>query len=298
MSVYLGNSGGVQLRRTGEPYGCKLEINGVDAAQKRFSLDWDGDGTKANRPSPLITGDQVEFSSADGSTDLELVDGLTDTDVTRWVHVDQAGGIRLFDSYAKAVTGTKADAETLVTPSDDQEIIVDVQNLNYNCVAQMRSWELTTQRETVDTSILGEEYRQFYDQGMISGQGTIGAIWDYRSSSTNCDDDFGEDAELANYFSQLVIRFREGSKFQAAFTVFCSEDESVYYECDCICTSVGMNFSAGAVIDSTIQFITTGQIALKQGEPPSYLLLDDTTRAQDELLLETQPGAIELEFDE
>lgn len=295
MSVYLGNSGGVKIRRTGEPYQCNLSKDDVDAGQKRFSIDFDPD-YDAPRPSPLITGDQVKFSTADGSTDLELVDGLTDTDVTRWVHVDQAGGIRLFDSYSKAVTGAKADAETLVAPSDDQEIIIDVQNLRYNCVAQMRTWELTTQRETVDTSILGEEYRQFYDQGMISGQGTISAIWDYKY--TPCDDDFEDDAELANYFSQLVIRFREGSKFQAAFTVFCGEDESVYYECDCICTSVGMNFSPGQVIDSTIQFITTGQIALKQGEPPSYLLLEGSTRAQDEILLETPPGAIELEFDE
>ena len=35
-----------------------------------------------------------------------------------------------------------------------------------------------------------------------------------------------------------------------------------------------MNFSPGVVINSTIQFITTGQMQLKQGELPSYLLLD------------------------
>ena len=295
MSVYLGNSGGVKIRRTGEPYQCALLKADVDAAQKRFSIDFDPE-YNAPRPSPLITGDQVEFSSADGSTNLELVSGMNDTDVTRWVHVDLAGGIRLFNSYAKAVTGEKAEAETLVTPASDQDIVVDVRNLRYNCVAQMRTWELTNQRETVDTSILGEEYRQFYDQGMISGQGSISAIWDYKH--TQCEDEFSSEAELANYFSQLVIRFREGSKFQAAFTVFCGKDESVYYECDCICTSVGMNFSPGQLIDSTIQFITTGQIALKQGVPPSYLLLDDSTRAKDEILLETPPGAIELQFNE
>ena len=35
----------------------------------------------------------------------------------------------------------------------------------------MRSWEITTQRDTVDTTILGEEYKEYYDQGLVSGQG-------------------------------------------------------------------------------------------------------------------------------
>ena len=291
MSVYLGNEGGVEIRRTGEPYSCVLQAADVDVAERRFSIDFDADFA-GPRPSPLITGDQVQISTADGTTDLELVSGLTDTSVTRWVHVDLVGGIRFFTSYPLAVDGLKANAVELVAPSGDQNVVIDVVNINYNCVAQMRAWELTTQRETVDTSILGEEYRQFYDQGMISGQGTITAIWDYRY--TPCTDNFDDEAELANYFSQLVIRFREGSKFKGIFTVFCGENESVFYECDCICTSVGMNFSPGQVIDSTIQFITTGQIWLRQGALPSYLLQEDS----DEILLETPPGSIELEFAE
>ena len=291
MSVYLGNAGGVEIRRTGEPYGCVLQAADVNVAERRFSIDFDPDFS-GPRPSPLITGDQVEFSTADGTTDLELVSGQTDPSYTAWVHVDQVGGIRLFSSYPLAVDGKKDTAIELVTPSGDQNIVVDVVNINENCVAQMRTWELTTQRETVDTSILGEEYREFYDQGMISGQGTITAIWDYRF--TPCTDRFDDEAELANYFSQLVIRFREGSKFKGIFTVYCGENESVWYECDCICTSVGMNFTPGQVIDSTIQFITTGQVWLRQGALPSYLLQEDS----DEILLETPPGAIELEFAE
>lgn len=291
MSVYLGNAGGVEIRRTGEPYGCVLQAADVNVAERRFSIDFDLD-FDGPRPSPLITGDEVEFTTGDGTTDLELVSGETDASYTAWVHVDPVGGIRLFTSYTLAVDGKKDTAIELVTPSGDQNIVVDVVNIRTNCVAQMRTWELTTQRETVDTSILGEEYRQFYDQGMISGQGSITAIWDYRF--TPCIDNFDDEAELANYFSQLVIRFREGSKFKGVFTVYCGKKDSVWYECDCICTSVGMNFTAGQVIDSTIQFITTGQVWLRQGALPSYLLQEDS----DEILLETPPGAIELEFSE
>lgn len=289
MSVYLGDAGAVEIRRTGEPVNVVLQAADVSVEESRFSLDFDPtyDGP---RPSPLITGDQVEFSSTDGVTDLILVDGMTDVDVTRWVHVDQLGGIRLYDSYSAAVAGGKAGAIALTAPSANQNVTVDVVNVQYNCIAQMRSWEITTTRETVDTTILGEEYRQQYDQGLISGQGSIRAIWDYKYS--NCTDDFDSDAEVAQYFSQLVIRFREGAKFKGHFFIYRSTTESVWYECDCVCTSVGMSFNPGEVINSTIQFVTTGQIWLKQGQPPSYLLQED----DDEILLEEPPGAIELEF--
>ena len=289
MSVYLGNAGGIEITRSGEPIRCELKADDVNVEQRRFSIDFDPN-YDATRPSPLITGDQVQFSSEDGTTNLTLVQGMTDTDVTRWVHVDQLGGIRLYSNYNEAVTGDKDNAIELEAPSADQSIVVDVVDVQGNCVAQMRSWELTTQRETVDLTILGEEYRANFDQGLISGQGSITAIWDYKW--TACVDSFDKDAEVANYFSQLVIRFREGSRFKAAFFVYQSDTEAVWYESDCICTSVGLNFATGEVIDSTIQFVTTGQVQLKQGQPPAYLLQESS----DELLLEEQPGAIELEF--
>ena len=295
MSVYLGDSGGVSIRRQGEPVKTMLDPSNVDVALKRVSFDFDP-SYAGTRPNVLITGDEVQFSSTDESN-FELVDGLVAASVTRWVHVDMTGGIRLYSTFEAAYQGGREGAETLVEPpSDGIEITVDVVNAYYECVAQIRSWELTTQRETVDTSILGEEYRQFYDQGMVSGQGSIDAIWDYKF--TACKDTFDLKAELANYFAQLVIRFREGSRFLGMFTIFCSDAEAVWYECECICTSVGMNFAPGQVIGSTIQFITTGQIRLLRGTPPSYLLLDVPTTATDRILLEQNLGRIELEFSE
>lgn len=293
MSVYLGDSGCVHVRRQGEPYGCTLQADDVDVDLRRFSIDFDPD--EANpRPTPLITGDQVEFKAKVATDNLELVSGVTDNDVTRWVHVDQTGGIRLYTNYQDAVNGGKDNAVELVSPSADQSIVVDVVNVQYESLAQMRSWEITTNRATVDTSILGEEYREFYDQGLISGQGSINAIWDYKH--TLCQDAFADDSELANYFSQLVIRFREGSKFKGIFVIYQGADDAVWYETDCICTSVGMTFAPSTVINSQIQFVTTGQIWLKQGQPPAYLLLDGGI--DDELLLENDAGSIELEFAE
>jgi hypothetical protein len=288
MSVYLGEQGTVQIRRTGEPVGFVLEPADVDVNAKRMSVEFGG-------PCPFITGDQVEVKLT-GAGDLELLADVTgENDVTRWIHVDQAGGIRFYTSYASAVSGSKTDALALVEPSRDQDVTMDVVNLRYNCVAQMRAWEITTQRETVDTTLLGQEFRSSYDQGLISGQGSITAIWDYEYTACN-DLEYIEDAELAQYFSQLVIRFKEGSKFKGLFYIYYGKNESVWYDCDCIVTSVGMNFSPGAVIDSQIQFVTTGVIELKQGSLPPYLT-QESDPPRNLLDLEEGLGSLELETD-
>ena len=289
MTVYLGDQGYVTLRRQGEEIHCNLEAGDVNVDQRRFSVAFTSPAGES-RPSPLITGDQVSFTRTDQSN-LVLISGVTTNSVTRWVNVDQVGGLRLYTSYELAVNGGRENAETLVADTDDQDITIDVVNFRYECLAQMKEWEITTDRQTVDTTILGEEYRQFYDQGLISGQGTIKAIWDYKYSL--CDDDCPPNAELANYYAQLVIRFREGARFKAIFVIYYQKDSSVWYEADCICTSVGMGFAPGQTIDSTIQFVTTRQIALKIGNPPGYLLQQN----DGELLLEQPPGSIELEFD-
>ena len=288
MSVYLGEQGTVQIRRTGEPVGFLLEPADVDVNAKRMSVEFGG-------PCPFITGDQIEVVRTDGNYDLQLLQGLTEYNFTRFIHVDQAGGIRYYNTFAEAIQGGKQNALPLVEPTENQEIVAKVENIDYRCLAQMRSWEITTQRETVDTTILGTEFRSSYDQGLISGQGSINAIWDYEY--TQCQDlPFVQDSELAQYYAQLVIRFKEGSKFKGHFFIYAGETEALWYECDCIVTSVGMNFSPGAVIDSQIQFVTTDVIQLKQGQLPSYLTQE--VDLPDNLLdLEQGPGSLELETD-
>lgn len=284
MSVYLGNEGGVLLRRTSEPVAYTLRPDDVNAAAKRFSVEFNG-------PCPFITGDQLEIARTDGTADLELVPG-GDRSVTRFAHVDQAGGIRLYTTFPAAVNGGAASAVALTTPSGNQDITIDVANISYQCVAQMTEWEMTTNRETVDLTTLGKEFRQSYDQGLISGQGTINALWDY--TYNQCTDDYDDNSEVANYFSNLVIRVKEGANFKGIFIVFNGgEDASVFYVADCIVTSVGLTFPIGQPITSTIQFVTTGEIALRQGAIPGYILQEDTSL----LLLEERDGALELEVD-
>lgn len=283
MSVYLGEIGAVEIRRTGEPVSFVLEPADVNTEARRMSVEFGG-------PCPFITGDQVEVRSLDGSL-FELIDGVIETDFTRWIHIDNAGGIRFYADYPAAVNGGRENAEALTVPATDLSISMDVVNVNYANVAQMQSWELTTTRETIDLTILGDEFRTSYDQGLISGQGQIAAIWDYEWSQCN-DDIECSAAAYPHYFSQLVIRFKEGCKFLGRFVLYGGE-EAVWYESDCLVTNVALNFSPGAVVSSTIQFVTTGTIQLKQGALPSFLLQEIPVPST--FLLEQPPGSIELE---
>ena len=283
MSAYLGEIGAVKIRRTGEPVPFILEPADVNVEARRMSVEFDG-------PCPFITGDQVEVRTLDGSL-FELIAGVIETDFTRWIHIDNVGGIRFYAEYPDAVNGGRENAIALAVPASVLSVSMDVVNVNYANVAQMKSWELTTARETVDLTILGDDFRTSYDQGLISGQGQISAIWDYEW--TQCDDNPKcAVAEYPHYFSQLVIRFKEGCRFLGHFVLYEGE-ESVWYESDCLVTNVVMSFSPGMVVASNIQFVTTGTIQLKQGALPSFLLQENPIPST--FLLEQPPGSIELE---
>ena len=73
---------------------------------------------------PLITGDRVQFKTQDGS-DLQFAQTMGgDNDVIRYVHVDEIGGLRFYDTFAKAVAGGKSQSETIDMPSSSQEMLV------------------------------------------------------------------------------------------------------------------------------------------------------------------------------
>ena len=109
MAVYFGQNGEVEIRRDtlSSPIQTKLDPHDVNTTTKRFSID--------QFSSSLITGDRVEIATVDKST-LELVNGHNHPDGNWYVYVDKMGVIRLFSTFAAAITGKQSDALTLVTP--------------------------------------------------------------------------------------------------------------------------------------------------------------------------------------
>lgn len=285
MAVYLGNSGFIELRRDslGTALTSQLDPSDVNVERKRFSLD--------SASGSLISGDLLEISTLDGST-LSLVDGHAYPDGRWYVHVDQAGGLRLYTTFEVALSGQMADALDLVQPTKVVPIELHTRNSRFRRIGQIKDFELSTSRDTVDTTLLGNEFRQQYEAGLISGQGSINAYWEHLQPS-GCDATYRPTAtqEFPAYLAQLVVRMHQGADFTGRFFIYASSDtttNSVWYEADCIVTNVAVTVVATETIDTRIEFVTSGPITLRMGHPPAFLL----TEASERLLQEDGSGIV------
>lgn len=279
--IYLGTSGQILLERasSGPPVFVDLRVSDVNTSLRRWSADFPT-GT-------FITGDRVEIKRTDGSN-LELVDGHNFPDGSWYFHVDAFGGIALYDTYAAALNGAASDAKQLITPSNSQPLQLKISSNRKGIVGNITSYSLTTVRETIDTTSLGEEFRRQYDAGLMSGQGTINCLWNYKDVKTL--DGSGLASEPAHYFSQLILRLKMGAAFNGEFYIVNSNsvygvngadeasDTNLWWQASCVVTSVGMQFSPTDPIASQIEFITTGPVTMRMGALPSYLLQENGDR--------------------
>ena len=266
MAIYLGDSGFVELKRDAldDALVTLLDPHDVNPERRRFSVDF--------AAGSLVSGDQLEISTLDGSL-LELVAGHPYPDGRWYAHVDQAGGIRLFNTFEAAISNRTGEALPLVTPSVARQVQIHTRNSRYRSIGRIKSFDLTTSRDTVDITELGQEFRQQYEAGLISGQGTLSAFWEH--SYALCDPDYAINApEFPVYLARLVLRLQQGADFLGRFFVHRGDatTRSVWYEADCVVTNVAVSVAATQTIDCQINFVTNGPVQLQMGHPPSYLL--------------------------
>ena len=150
----------------------------------------------------------------------------------------------------------------------------------------MQGYELTTERETIDTTQLGDQFKQQYEAGLISGQGTLDCFFEYKRELC-APDNCSPGAEFSMYLAQTVRKADAGFRiFFGRFFVYHpnpseaqdvrGNEQAVWYETDCLVTNCTINVEASGLIESTINFVTTGRIKLLTGVPPSYLLQEDS----------------------
>ena len=276
MSVYLGTHGEVELQRQfdGSDLRSTISPSDVNATQKRFSFDFEH--------GQLLSGDQIEITSTDG-TALDFIDSYTKTSVKKFIHVDELDGIRLYDSFAHAVNGGTTNATALATPANDLPIRVKVENAEYKVLAQVNGFELNTERETVDTTTLSDEFRSRIST-LMSGSGRLSAFWEYTGNTSQ---------ELPNYLVELSLRTRVGSQFKARFYikrndhnpggVAANNNDEIFYQFTGVLTGCAVQFAPNSTVQVEADFITTGLIQLRMDlEVPSKLLQENT----DDILLE------------
>lgn len=276
MSIYLGTFGEVELQRQFDGSDLRSTINpsDVNATEKRFSFDFEH--------GQLISGDQVEITSTDDSA-LDFISSYTKTSVKKFINVDELDGIRLYDSFAHAVNGGTTNATALATPGDDIPIRVKVENAQRRLLAQCSGFELNTERETVDTTALSDEFRNRIST-LMSGSGRMSCFWEYTGDTEN---------ELPNYLLELQLRTRVGSQFRARFYLKTTSHnpsgdsgtalQEIWYEFTGVLTACAVQFSPSDAIQFTADFITTGSIQIRMDLLPPPKLLQENS---DDILLE------------
>ena len=181
MTVFLGEAGRILLKRKGSERGYTTVVNHSDVREdvNRFSVDFAHE--------QFITGDRIRITTVDDNQgdDISWIDHPgVDNSFTRYAHIDEAGGIRLYDTFAEAIRGKPTGAISLVKPAIDspQQVAVRVVNGDDDrCLAEVTSYQITTNRETIDTTHLGAHYRKQYEAGLIQGQGQINVYGESRN---------------------------------------------------------------------------------------------------------------------
>ena len=272
MSIYFGSTGFIELKRDALNSEISTSLNAADVntAKKRFSVE------KVN--GSLITGDQVEIETIDGSN-LELLSGHSFPDLRKYIHIDDMGGIKLYNSFATALAGEVTDALTLTAPSSTKNISIRTRNTRFRPLAKITEFEITTTRDTVDITNLGSEFRKQYENGLISGQGTIQTIWQHRNFQNDTSNLTSPDFPV--YLSQLLVRVQQGADFEGRFYIYNDPTQttnSVWYQSMCVVTNVAINVPASGLVEARIEFVTNGEIRLHNGVAPSFLLQENADK--------------------
>lgn len=271
MGVYLGTAGRVEIKRDpGEQLlTTTLDPADVNPSRKRFSLDVSAGG--------LITGDKVVIATLDKTT-LELVSGHSEPDWTGYINVDPVGGIRLYTTFTNAINGGSGNALSLVTPTSSKKVSIKSQDEKFDTLGQVTSYELTTSRDQVNTDVLGTEFHNFYEAGLISGQGSVSCFWEHTRATGQFNSP--DDHEFSSYLARLLLRIKQGAAFVGRFYVFNGTDGgvAVWYESQCLVSNYAIRVETGQLIRAEIQFVVTGTIELRQYVGTDTILLESGDR--------------------
>jgi len=285
MTVYLGTHGEIELKRVFNGSKLQASINAaannagdVNATEKRFGFDFKHGESLSDdlKHGLLLTGDQIEITTTD-NTALDFIDSYTDSSVKKFIHVDELDGIRLYNSFAHAVSGGKANAIALACSGSLRNVEIVVESAAPRLLAQVNSFEINTERETVDTTVLSDEFRSRVNT-LISGSGRISAFWEYTGDTAN---------ELPMYLYELAHRTKVGSNFVGRFYikkvgynpsgVAERNNDEIWWNVEGIITAAAIQFSPDSTVQITADFVTTGEIQLRMTlEAPGAVLQEDS----------------------
>ena len=175
------------------------------------------------------------------------------------------------------------NATALATPANNIPIRVVVQNSDYRILGRVQSYELNTERETVDVTTLSDEFRNRIGT-LMSGSGRMSCEWEYTGDTAK---------ELPNYLLELVLRTKVGSTFKGRFylkTVGYNPaghadafNDAIWYEFDGVLSACAVQFTTSQIVQITADFVTTSKIEIRMDLDVERKMLQENNS---ELLLE------------
>ena len=167
-------------------------------------------------------------------------------------------------------------------------IKVVVQNTDFRVLAQVNSFELNTQKEVIDTTVLSDEFRSQVSS-VMSGSGNMSCFWEYTGETVK---------DIPQYLLQLILRTKVGSQFSARFYlksgnhnpsgIAANANDEIWYEFEGVLTSCALQFNPSSTVQFTADFVTTGEIRLNvQLESTDKVLQEDN----DDILLDQDSTA-------
>jgi len=179
----------------------------------------------------------------------------------------------------KAVNGVEAEAFQLdYGHTTQQDLTIKFLATVKRVLGQVESYELNTNREAVDMTTLGNDFRSQYS-GLISGSGRVVCYWDYKDTVG------GGEYEVSQYLAQLAIRSEIGSTIKMdlflkapGYNPSGVADESndvVWYEVYAVLTGSAIQFNSDGLVKMTADFITKGSVRLKVATEVEYELLKE-----------------------
>ena len=301
MTVFVGHYGEIELRRIGSSNTLDLNISTSDLSfgRKRFTL-----GTEQGQDIPfgtITTGDRIKISTSDArglpfrfyknAANTVYIDdpGAGVLPLEFYANVDTLGAIRMYRNFADAIAnpGARYLAVPLEKASSSPSWQVKVNLLpgSYNTLGQVEGFQISTDRETVDTTALGNKYKDF-SSSSISGSGSVDCLFSFKNVS-------GQEIPLA--LSQLIQKIEIGSKFAGKFYILkpglpqppgYTENEGVYYEVNGILTKSALTLRADELVECSFDFITSGEFNLRAGSAPIKLLTENDVSISEEATLD------------
>jgi hypothetical protein len=309
VTVFAGHYGSIELKRIGGPFTLDLDIRAQDisAGRKRFALS-----TKEGQDLPwgtITTGDRVRIATTDArglpfrffrnAANTQFVDDPKASvgPLEFYANVDTMGAIRMYRSFGDAIAN--ANQRYLAIPlekavgSQSWPVTVKLLPGAYNTLGRVEGFTLSTDRENIDITSLGDRYRGM-SASAISGSGTVDCLFEFKNT-------IGQEIPAA--LADLIQKVEIGSQFEGKFYLLAPSRrpprgytivESAYYQVKAMITRSALTVRGDAIVDCSFDFVTTGQFEFRTGDSPVKITTEAGVNISNESTLDELGTLLEI----